>query len=81
MAFLNAAFGMFMVFVILPFVLIAVIIAVVTAVMFGILKWRKVTLLDIAASDRSGPPPPVFDGNTGPRGILAKIGPNTTQGE
>jgi hypothetical protein len=49
--------------------------------MFGILKWRKVTLSDIAASDRSGPPPPVFDGNTGPRGILAKIGPNTTQGE
>lgn len=81
MAFLNAAFGMFMVFVVLPFALIAVIIAVATSVMFGILKWQKVKLSDLANSDRSRPPAPVFDGSTAPRGILAKIGPNTTQGD
>lgn len=80
-AFLSAFLGLFMVFVVLPFALIVVIIGGATVIMFGILKWRKVSYSEIAAGAGDSPPHTVFDGRTGPRGILAEVGPNTPHGE
>ena len=71
--------GLLLVFVILPFTFIALYIGAATVFVLALEK--------LGRRDKSGdfagdpPPTPVFDGKSGPRAILAKLGPNRTAGD
>ena len=79
--------GLLLVFVILPFTFIALYIGAATALVLALEKFgRRDKSGDLPGdlpSDLAGDPPPtpVFDGKSGPRAILAKLGPNRTAGD
>ena len=83
--------GLLLVFVILPFTFIALYIGAATALVLALEKFgRRDKSGDLPgdlpgdlAGDLAGDPPPtpVFDGKSGPRAILAKLGPNRTAGD
>ena len=79
--------GLLLVFVILPFTFIALYIGAATALVLALEKFgrrdKSGDLPGDLAGDLAGDPPPtpVFDGKSGPRAILAKLGPNRTTGD
>lgn len=79
--------GLLLVFVILPFTFIALYIGAATALVLALEKFgrrdKSGDLPGDSAGDLAGDPPPtpVFDGKSGPRAILAKLGPNRTAGD
>ncbi len=79
--------GLLLVFVILPFTFIALYIGAATALVLALENFgrrdKSGDLPGDLAGDLAGDPPPtpVFDGKSGPRAILAKLGPNRTAGD
>ncbi|MDP7381924.1 MAG: hypothetical protein QGF33_11225 [Alphaproteobacteria bacterium] len=71
--------GLLLVFVILPFTFIALYIGAATVLVLALEKFGRRD----KSGDLAGDPPstPVFDGKSGPRAILAKLGPNRTAGD
>lgn len=79
MAALTHLGGLLLVFVVLPFTFIALYIGAATALVLALEKFGR---RGHSSGVPSGPPPtPVFDGKSGPRAILAKLGPNRTAGD
>ena len=79
--------GLLLVFVILPFTFIALYIGAATALVLALEKFGRRDKSGDLPGDLPGdlagdpPPTPVFDGKSGPRAILAKLGPNRTAGD
>ena len=75
--------GLLLVFVILPFTFIALYIGAATALVLALEKFGRRDKSGDLTGDLAGDPPPtpVFDGKSGPRAILAKLGPNRTAGD
>ena len=71
--------GLLLVFVILPFTFIALYMGAATAL---VLALEKIGRRNNAVTLPGDPPKTtIFDGKTGPRAIIAKLGPNRTAGE
>ena len=71
--------GLLLVFVILPFTFIALYISAATAIVLALEKFGRRG--KSSAAPGNPPATPLFDGKSGPRAILAKLGPNRTSGD